>query len=247
MSKLMLHCGGKPATKEELDLVPLPSETATYKPVSHFALTERVLSISQDLLKGYALASESYGLAREGCQLFALATFRNGDEEMGLSLGWRNSYDKSLTVGFACGANVFVCDNLALSGDVSILRKHTGGIWAELEDRLLATCYRATKQYEQISISKDKMKEIAFDDRKAFQVMGELYGNNIISPRQLSVVKAEWLKPSHEVFEARTAWSLYNANTEALKSSPPAQVMENHIELSKWFAGNVIDITPAVN
>jgi hypothetical protein len=47
----MLHCGGKPATREELDLIPTPEETATYKPVGHFALTTQILTISQDLLK----------------------------------------------------------------------------------------------------------------------------------------------------------------------------------------------------
>jgi hypothetical protein len=218
----------------------MPKETDTYKPVSHFGLTQRVEMIAQDMLTGFHLDRESFGLARDGAQMFALLTFKNGNQEMGLSIGYRNSYDKSMSIGIACGSSVFVCDNLALRGDIEISRKHTGEVWKELEDRLLAVCYRAGKTFDEIVDHSEKMKAITYENRSAFQTMGVLYGEGIISPRQLTTVKAEWLKPTHEAFQPRTAWSLYNACTEALKTSPPSQVMEDHLHLSKFF-DNVID------
>lgn len=240
-STLMLHCGGKAAGREELDLVPMPKETETYKPISHFALTQRVETISQDLLTGFTLSRQSFGLARDGQQLFALMTFTNDNTEIGLSIGYRNSYDKSMSIGLACGASVFVCDNMALRGDIEITRKHTGEVWNELEARLIAVCYRAGKTFHAIQDNSDRLKAITFDNKRAFQTMGELYGMGIISPRQLTVVKTEWLKPSFDAFSPRTAWSLYNANTQALKTSPPTSVMEDHLHLSKFFDENVID------
>jgi hypothetical protein len=239
-STLMLHCGGKPITRDELDLIPMPVETPTYKPVSHYALTRRVETISQDLLKGFTLDRESFGVNKDGAQLFALLTFRNASPEMGLSIGFRNSLDKSMSIGLACGASVFVCDNMALRGSIEISRKHTGEVWQELEDRLIAVCYRAGKTYDAIVDKSSQLKQIAYDDRSAFEIMGVLYGEEIISPRQLTTVRAQWLKPDHEAFQPRTAWSLYNACTEALKTSPPSQVMENHVNLSKFF-DTVID------
>ena len=75
------------------------------------------------------------------------------------------------------------------------------------------------------------MKSRSLDDSKAFNIMGLLYGRNIIDPRQLTVVKDGWLKPSHEEFQSHNVWSFYNACTEALKSSPPHTVMERHVQL----------------
>src|SRR4051812_22884309 len=42
-----------------------------------------------------------------------------------LAVGIRNSFDKSLPLGFVAGNRVFVCDNLAFRSDLSVKRKHT--------------------------------------------------------------------------------------------------------------------------
>lgn len=240
-NKLMLHCGGKPVAFEDLDHIPVPEETSTYKPISHYDLARQVKTVGQDLLKGFSLYSESYGIARDGNQMFAIQTYRNGSEELGLSIGFRNSLDKSMIVGFAFGSSVFVCDNLALRGDITYMRKHTGAVIKELHEKLIVVCYQSVKQHNEIQLFSEEMKAIPFSDREAFSVMGQLYGSEVISPRQLTTVKSEWLKPSHEAFQPRTAWSLYNAFTEALKTSPPACVIENHLSLSDYF-GEVVEL-----
>jgi len=105
---LLLHCGGKHATLNELANVPLPVETHSYKPVSHYDLAINLAEVAGSLLNGHALSSSKYGLARDGNQLFGVHTFANGSDELGLSIGFRNSYDKSMSVGIAIGATVFV-------------------------------------------------------------------------------------------------------------------------------------------
>jgi len=72
-------------------------------------------------------------------------------------------------------------------------------------------------------------KYLGNDD--AFKLLGLLYGNDVISPRQIPVVKKEWLSPSHDDFSSRSVWSFYNACTEALKTAPPNKIMERHIAL----------------
>ena len=124
-STLILHKGAKACTRDDLDLIPMPEKTATYQPVSHYQLANRLLTISQDIMSGFTLSGEKYGIARDGNQLFAVLQFRNTHEDIGLALGFRNSYDKSMSVGFACGASVFCCDNMALTGDIVVMRKHT--------------------------------------------------------------------------------------------------------------------------
>jgi hypothetical protein len=240
-TKLMLHCGGKNVNRQELDLIPVPAATDTYQPVSHFGLTSKLLTITQDILTGFELMNESYGVAREGQQLFGVLQFKNGTD-MSLAIGFRNSYDKSMSVGLCCGASVFVCDNLAMSGEIVVMRKHTRNVWSELEEKAITTCYRATHTYKQITEDAEKFKAIGYDDDMAYGKLGILYGRDIVSPRQLTVAVNEWRKPSHDAFAPRNAWSLYNAVTESLKTSPPQEVMERHVNLHDYFKGQIIDV-----
>ena len=189
--------------------------------------------------QGHKLESEQYALAREGNQMFGVLTFKGEHSEMGLSIGFRNSYDKSMAIGIAIGAKVFVCDNLALSGEITVLRKHTGNVWASLEDVAISTLYRSQKNFQKIVEDAEFFKNEKISDTGAFQFMGLLYGRGVLTPRQLPLVKREWLKPSHEDFQPRNLWSFYNACTEAMKSAPPVLVMEKHIKLHEVMMGEL--------
>jgi hypothetical protein len=228
MEGLLLGRGANVVTRQELDLIPTPPQTDTYIPISHYGLATRLLTISQDLLTDYALVGENYGIARQGSQLFAVLSFKNNETEMGLSVAFRNSLDKSMSVGLAIGAQVFCCSNLALHGDIVIMKKHTLRVWESLENLAISTLYKSRQNFEKVIVDAARLKGIPMSDREAFELMGYLYGNDIISPRQLTVVRDEWLKPSHEEFQPRNRWSLLNACTEALKTSPPTIIMEKH-------------------
>ncbi|MBC8551756.1 MAG: hypothetical protein ISR95_03470 [Candidatus Marinimicrobia bacterium] len=229
---LIMHKGGDYCSLDDLRMIPLPNETRTYKPVSHYDLAVNLGEVSGGLLRGYELDKTQYGLAREGQQMFAVLTYRNGTSSgMGLSIGFRNSYDKSMSVGIAIGAAVFVCDNLALTGEIAIMRKHTQNVWNDLEELIITTVYRSQHNFTRIVEDAEIMRGKYLGNDDAFRLLGLLYGNDIITPRQIPIVKKEWLNPTHEAFEERTIWSFYNACTEALKSSPPNKIMEKHISL----------------
>ncbi len=231
MTDLILHRGSETVTKDQLDLIPLPEPTVSYQPVSHYHLADKLATIGQDILTDYAMVGENYAVARQGQQLFAILKFQKHHSEMALSVGFRNSYDRSMSIGIAIGASVFVCDNLALHGEVAVLKKHTKNVWTALEDIAITTLYKSNKNFEQIVSDSEFLKCQKLENDQAFQKMGLLFGRGIISPRQITVVKDKWLKPEHPEFQPRNEWSFYNACTEALKSTPPVSVMEKHIKL----------------
>lgn len=235
---LTVHAGGKVVTRDDLSLVPVPEATESYVPVPHQQLVETLSIIGRDILRSYRLEKEQYAIARDGNQMFGVLTFKNGNSEMGLSIGFRNSYDKSMAIGIAIGAQVFVCDNLAFSGNVSILRKHTVNVWSSIEDMAISTLYRSEKNFRQIVEDAEQLKTLEITDKEAFKLMGLLYGKKVISLRQLSFVKLEWLTPSYEEFRSRNLWSFYNACTEVLKNCPPLMIMEKHIGLHEVIMGN---------
>ena len=236
--ELLMHtAGGDYASLDELRQIPIPEETPTYKPVSHYDLATNLAEVSGTLLRDYQLEKSQYGLARDGNQLFGVHTYRNGSDSMGLSIGFRNSYDKSMSVGIAIGASVFVCDNLALTGEIAIARKHTSNVWQDLEALTITTIYRSQHNFTRIVEDAQVMQGQHLSDNDAYRLIGLMYGNGIISPRQIPVVKKEWLTPQHDAFEDRNTWSFYNAVTEALKTAPPTKIMERHIALHHMLSG----------
>ena len=235
MSNLMLHCGASEVTLDELKSIDMPKETSTYVPVSHYDLVTNINMVATDLLPSYELTKNKFGVSRQGQQMFGVTTFKNSNDEMGLSIGYRNSYDKTMSVGIAIGAIVFVCDNLALTGTITVMRKHTINVWNDLKETIVTSIYQSKNNFIKIVEDSNRLKEIPLNNQQVYAYMGRLYGNGVISNNMLTKIKKEWHKPRFEEFEPRTAWSFYNSCTEALKKSPPLKIMKNHIDLHKFM------------
>jgi len=230
MEELMVQRGGLIVTREQLDLVKVPGATDSYIPVSHYHLADKLVNMSTDILRDYVLVGENYAVARQGNQMFAVLKFQRDESSMALSIAFRNSYDRSMSLGLAIGASVFVCDNLALEGNIVIMRKHTKNVWNELEDLAITTLYKSQKTFSQIVANSGLLKKQRLQNDEAFMFMGMLLGYNIISVRQFTVLKEQWLRPTHPEFEERNMWSFFNATTESLKSCPPVTIMEKHAQ-----------------
>lgn len=239
-STLMLHCGGEPATLEEIAAVPAPQETDTYKPLLHYDLALNTMRVGEEMmaLRGFKVEKAAFGLSHEGNRLFGLVSFKNGVEGMGLAVGFRNSYDKSMSAGFAIGGKVFVCDNLALAGELVVMRRHTGGIIEELRDKLVLTFHRAHQTWDSLVNDRQRMQECELSNDRAYEIIGLAFGRKLVGPRQFLRVCWEWRKaPRHQEFEARNLWSLYNGFTEVYKGLPIHVVMDRHIKLHKFALG----------
>ena len=240
MNDLTLHCGAQKVLLSDLSKVPLPKETKTYKPVSHFDLVMNTTEMGDMFLKsqGYKLESQNYALGRKGNHMFFNLNYQNGSEDTGLTIGGRNSYDKSTTIGIAVGMRVFICDNLAFSGDqVTYLRKHTGNVYDDLEVILMRTMKNADTEFKRMDLESQAMREVSLTNNDAYRNLGVLFGNNILTSRQLPVACNQWRKPEHDTFRERNMWSFYNSCTEALKSSPPKDILMRHVKLHKTLCG----------
>ena len=242
---LMLHCGGEPASFEELEAVPLPKQTDTYMPVSHAALVKKVIEITTDVLQ-IKLEKTGYGLASNGNHMFGHLRFMSGrgNKDMGLCIGVANSYDRHLRVRIAAGASVFVCDNLMITSDITYTRKHTSRVWEDIEDAIFRNIGGAEAVFDQLVIDAERMKQTEVSDDAAYQVMGLLYGWKILGNQMLTVARKQWDTPDHKAFEERNQWSLYNALNSALKLARPGDIMEKHRELHRLLGSPNVRFDP---
>jgi len=233
---LLMQRGGEVATLENVKEVPIPKATRTYQPVSHEQLSTMLLQMAAHLLPGYSHDNSQYGLAADGNKMFGVHTFKSAETSMGLAIGFRNSYDRSMSLAIVVGISVMVCSNLALSGDITALRKHTLHVQKDMQSMALSAIYKSQQVYKEILRDAEAMRLLEMGDDNAHRMLGLVFGRGIMTPRQIPVALREWRTPQHEVFKPRNVWSLYNAITEALKSSPPQSIMEKHLDLHRLFS-----------
>ena len=222
---------------DDLRHISMPEETSTYVPVSHFDLATNINKVANDMLcpHGYTFKEGRYGTARDGQRMFGLLSYKNGGNEMGCAVGFRNSYDKSMSAGMAVGGNVFVCDNLMFCGEVCVMRKHTKNVKDDLTKQIVGALYSQRNNFEEMQQAMERLKSVDMTDDEGYRMLGLLAGRGILSPTLLSVALKEWKAPMYTSFEKRSAWSLFNAVTESMKKLPPHQVFEKHIAAHEEF------------
>jgi hypothetical protein len=143
-----------------------------------------------------------------------------------LVVGLRNSHDKTFPAGLACGSGVFVCDNLAFSGEVRLSRRHTRFIERNLPQLVARAVGRLGDLRRQQDQRLDTYRTHTVSDESAHDLMVRAIDARVLPVTALPHVVAEWRRPSHEEFAADgpTVWRLFNSFTEALKGQNLAEL-----------------------
>jgi hypothetical protein len=216
---LMLHCGANEVDRNTIEMTPTPGATDSWHPIPHAELLDRVYSAMDK--RNLEIVQEAFALSHEGDRFFGMMQVSNGHDsnDHALVLGVRNSHDKSFPSTFCLGDGVFVCDNLAFAGEIKLARKHTRFIHRDLPSLIyravgLLTDHRQ-KQDERIAAYKTHQ----LTDVAAHDTVINMMDCRAIPATAIPKVLKEWREPSHDEFQLRTAWSLFNATTEVLKGN----------------------------
>lgn len=216
---LILHAGAAAATYADVAAVETPHAVAEWVPIPHATLLNTV--VDELNANGLEVTESAYGLWQKGARFFAtLALAQRGKEgDYQTVVGIRNSHDKAFAATLGMGSRVFVCDNLAFSADIKIARKHTTNILRDLP-ALTNRAVAKLSEYRGFQDNRiDAYKSWAVTDEMAHDFMARTVMLNLLPTTKFPAVLKEWHEPSHEEFAPRTAWSLFNAYTEALKGA----------------------------
>lgn len=217
---LTLHCGAHEVPREVLDSVPTPESTQSWCPIPHADLLGGIQGTLE--CAGYRVTSEAHALAKDGARYFGLLEIVNGHAQRDYSLvvGLRNSHDKSIPAGLVIGSKVFVCDNLAFSGEIRVGRKHTVFIERDLPNLIDRAVGRLGgvrgRQDHRIS----SYKNVELSDAQAHDLIIQALDARVVTATRIPDVVEEWRNPRHPEFrESKTAWRLFNGFTEILKGT----------------------------
>lgn len=213
---LILHAGGVSATRDQVFKAETPKPEGSYYPIPHKAYVETVLKFLDE--NNFKVTKEQHGLAKEDERYFGLLHLQHAKHEnptYGWCLGLRNSHDKSVSCRMAAGTRVFVCDNLAFSGEVNLARRHTKHAMSDLQHLLGRAIGKLGALYTHTEERYRRYQEAEITNSDANDIVIRAVEQQAINPMDIMHVVQGWKKPEHKEFEPRTLWSLFNAMTGA--------------------------------
>lgn len=214
----------------------VPQQTRTYKPISHKQLID--LTFQSVISAGFQIEKQEYTAARDNQIATGRYTISNvNDSEMKLEIAWQNSYNKSVTLKFAIGARVIICQNGMVHGDMgSLKKKHTGDVQEFAPAKISDYIKQAGDVFTLMQKERDAMKNIELTKRVTGELLGRMFiEESFIQSTQLNIIAREIEKPSYDYGHPNTLWELYNHTTHSMKPLHPSLWMKSHMDAHSWF------------
>jgi hypothetical protein len=231
-NRLMVHAGARRVTREELSTLPTPASTNTHKIIPH---AEVINQLEESLsFRHISIVREDYAVARDGARLFSLLEVNAEHEGIRFAIALRNAHDKSMTLAMTAGYRVFICDNMAMSGDFKPLAaKHTRNF--DLIDALSIGVDRLQRGWQPLRERVDFMREKVLPITTAQALIYRAFTEGKFPVRLLKSVHKNYFEPSYDEFKPRTVWSLSNAFTSAFKEARPDRQYELTARLGRFL------------
>jgi hypothetical protein len=239
MPATLSHAPSQLVTRSDLKEIAPPPPTATWKPIAHYDLIQAL--DRQLAVRDIRIVKEEFALAHDGLRLFGVLELhvpaRDGlacepDSAQGyhFAMGIRTANDRSFATQLAVGARVFVCSNLAFSGDlIAMNRKHT----AKFD--LNADLSRAVDRYQvHLATFGDKFNGLHLRHLRmweAKEIVFDAIAQDIMPSRVLPAVIDGYKRHEGDM----TAWHLHNIFTSAFKQLAPAPMFQATTRLGQLF------------
>ena len=230
---LCAHAGAIKINRGDLLALKTPPRTVTFTPVAHSDLIDLIeLRLAAHQME---ISSAQFAVQSEGMKLFAALTLKHQTcDDFSFALALRASNDKTMPIELVAGLSVFICDNMALSGDAEILcRKHTSRLNPRAE--IFSGVDRAISRFAGLEQRIVEMKAAGISDDWADALILRAAVQGVMPSHLIDDVYNEYHKPRHEEFMPRNEWSLHNAFTEVFKVLRPNVALDSAQALGTLF------------
>ena len=197
-SALVAHCGAKMVTREDLKEIPIPEGTKTHQPLSHYEIVE-VLEEALSF-RHVSIVRDEYAVSSDGMKMFGVMDLNNEFSQGRFSIGLRNSNDKSMRLALTAGYRVFVCDNMAFTGDFTpLLHKHTRNL--ELRDSISIAVDRIHRGFDRLEEQIKGMQGFFLTDNDAKLLIYQAFveGRRVKPPQAQVPFTLTWARATSEV------------------------------------------------
>jgi len=212
-STLLAHCGTNHVDESAIRSVAVPAWTRTWHPVAHCDLIDALeIAVREHEME---ITRRQYAMNSAGSRLFGVWDIADAKNGMASAIGFRNATDKSMAVGITVGTRVFVCDNLAISGDFIAFRRHTAGLTMEtLIEMLVNAVGQARARIKEFRTWHESLALVHLTMDQAYVVTWRILSEGILPGRSFRALHD--LLYSENKYDPFTLWGQHEAATELL-------------------------------
>ena len=221
--------------RQELEQIPVPEATLTHKPVPHHVIVEALVETLS--FRHIGVVNEEYAVSGDGMKMFGVLDLETQMDGCRFAIGLRNSHDKSFRLSLIVGVRVFVCSNMAFSGDFQpVLAKHTKSF--NLIDTLSVGVDRIQRNFEPMQRQVESWRQMQITDAQAKLILYSAFvEGKLDAPKSLLPdVHRLYFQPDYPDFSPRTMWSLSNAFTSAFKKLDPVPQFKATAKLGEFLS-----------
>ena len=239
--------GSKKYTVDEMELheIPTPEPTRTHHPVPHGVFASEVEKVIAH--NGFSINRKEYAIFRDGMRMlgiFAIDEHPVTGRDYQMTVGLRNSHDKSVAAGLVLGTNVIVCSNGMFFGQSSFRTLHTPKILSRLPYLINKSFGNILPMQRRMDQSIEIYKNHRTQDTEIHDFLIKSVDRGVIPNSFIPHVLKEYRAPRHDEFVKRmehsdrvirTGWTLMNAYSETLKRVNPLTLPTRTIKLHEML------------
>lgn len=219
-------------TLEQLHQTPTPMATATHSPIPHgefMGMLTKAAKVEDLELYDHQIGvvpgkAKGTGERLECARLFGVCKVRGAQvpergDGYSVTMGFRNSHDKSFSAWMGVGSSVWVCDNLLMSATLATWKKHTNGIRINFMPAVMAALQRIPEfaELQDLRFGQYRQLEMTTEQSNSYFMRAGWAG--VLAPNRVLTAANEYAHPAHSEFATPTLWSAMNAITEVQKGS----------------------------
>ena len=231
---LIAHRGTSKVDRDFLKTIPTPQATRTHQPIAHVQIVEALIETLS--FRHITVVRDEYAVSPDGNRMFGVLDLDYEFTDARFSIGIRNSNDKSMRLAMTVGYRVFVCDNMAFSGDFQpVLAKHSRKL--ELIDLISVGVDKIQRNFAPLKLQINDWREYSLETRSAKEIIYDAFLDSTLGiPRNLMPrVHKLYFNPEIDDFKPRTLWSLSNAFTSAFKELKPVKQFQATARLGDFL------------
>lgn len=222
-------------TIAQLGNLPMPQAMGPrHRPVPHFHLVRAVLHATAKF--DLEVTRQQFALSESTHAIFGVLDFKSQHSDRSSSLGFRNSTDQTLAMGAVAGSHVFVCDNLALSGEFSTwAHKNTSGV--RLQAIVDAGFEKFVIQAGEFDRSVARLQAATITDGEAKSKMWDVFAGGVLPARLVDDADRNYFRPDAEWTDCapRSLWGVHNALTRAIRTLSPTRQIAASTDIGRIF------------
>lgn len=236
-NRLTVHSGTVRVPEETVYRVPDVERTETWNPVPHREILDAYGEVMYK--NNIPVISKEYSLSTDGMNMFGVWGLDRGSQEIGWSIGIRNSMSKKFSFATCAGSRVFVCDNLAFSSDGQVVyRRHTGKLSIMELKLVLENKLGLMERYiDQFVSWHEELHDFHLTEEQIEHIAFEMFHRKLLPITKFHEY-VDLVKGEDAVYEP-SLFGVHGGATQVMRGSSLFNVMDRSDKLNAFIENNV--------